>query len=111
MGSSLRVSMLAAFGCIAAAVLLASCNVRENGGAGLRESDFEFIQLGMSYQEVVDQVGEADRDIGSGVHLMVYDLQDGMQMILSFPSLDRLSAAYLYNPESDERQLILGSDA
>lgn len=111
MSSSLRISMLAAVSCIAAAVLLVSCNTRANGGASLKESDFEFIQLGMSYQEVVEQVGEADREIGSGVHLMVYDLQDGTQMILSFPSLDTLSAAYLYDPESDERQMILGSDA
>lgn len=111
MASSLRISMLAAIGCIAAAAFLVSCNGPANGGVSLNASDFEFLQQGMSYEEVVEQVGEADRDIGSGVHLMVYDLQDGTQMILSFPSLETLSAAYLYNPESDERQPIFGSDS
>lgn len=111
MGSSMRISRRVAIGCISAAILLAACNVSTNGGVNLNASDFTFLKLGMTYQDVVEQVGEADRDIGSGVHLMVYDLQDGTQMILSFPSLDSLSAAYLYNPESDERQLILGSDA
>lgn len=71
-------------------------------------ADFEFLELGMSYDEVVGKVGEADRDIGSGIFLMVYQLENGTELILSFPSLDNLSAVHLYNPESDDRKLILG---
>jgi hypothetical protein len=62
----------------------------------------------MSYQEVVAQVGEADRDVGSGLSVMIYELGDGTQMMLSFPTLDNLIAVYLYDPESDTREVILG---
>ena len=74
---------------------------------GLSVSSFDFLQTGMRYEEVVEKVGEADRDIGSGIHLMAYDLADGTEMILSFPSLDSLEAAYLYNPETGTRSPIL----
>ncbi len=63
----------------------------------------------MSYDDVVASVGEADEDIGSGIHLMVYGLEDGTEIVLSFPSFDNLIAVHLYNPETGERELILGS--
>jgi len=98
---------------LAGVMLLASCN-----GSGTQQriskpvlSDFEFLELGMEYDQVVTRVGEADRDIGSGVHLMVYELEDGTELVLSFPSLTSLAAAYLYDPESGNQELILRPDA
>jgi len=90
-------------------VVLASCGGSEDGGK-MSRSDFDFLRLGMSYQEVVARVGEADRDVGSGIHIMVYDLSDGTQLMLSFPSLDNLVAVHLYDPDRDTRDLILGSE-
>ncbi len=72
-------------------------------------SDFDFLELGMPYDEVVARMGEADRDIGSGFHLMVYELEDGREIVLSFSSLTSLEAVYVYDPETDEREPILGS--
>lgn len=90
--------------------LLTSCNgsgpARDNRDLSL--SDFDFLRIGMSYPEVVAEVGEANRDVGSGIHLMVYELQDGTELMLSFPSLDGLAAVFLYNPETDTREPILG---
>src|SRR4030042_1963427 len=88
-------------------VLFASCGGSEDGGK-MSRSDFDFLRLGMSYQEVVARVGQADRDVGSGVHIMVYDFSDGTQLMLSFPSLDNLIAVHLYDPDRDARALILG---
>jgi len=90
-------------------VLFASCGGSEDGGK-MSRSDFDFLRLGMSYQEVVDRVGEADRDVGSGIHIMVYDFSDGTQLMLSFASLDNLMAVHLYDPDRDTRELILGSE-
>jgi hypothetical protein len=73
-------------------------------------SDFEFLKLGMSYDEVVKNVGEADQDIGSGVHLFVYELTDGTEVLLSFISLDDLQAVYRYDPKKDIREVILGPE-
>ena len=90
-------------------VLFASCGGSEDGGK-MSRSDFDFLRVGMSYQEVVDRVDEADRDVGSGIHIMVYDLSDGTQLMLSFASLDNLMAVHLYDPDRDTRELILGSE-
>jgi hypothetical protein len=88
-------------------ILFASCGGSEDGGK-MSRSDFDFLRLGMSYQEVVARVGDADREVGSGIHILVYDLSDGTQFMLSFPSLDSLMAVHLYDPERDTRELILG---
>ena len=64
----------------------------------------------MSYDEIITIIGEADRDIGSGIHLLVYDLDDGTEMILSFISLDDLQTVYRYDPKKDIREVILGPD-
>ena len=90
-------------------VLFASC-VRSEGAGKMSRSDFDFLRLRMSYQEVVARVGEADRDVGSGIHIMVYDLSDGTQLMLSFASLDNLMAVHLYDPDRDTRELILGAE-
>jgi hypothetical protein len=90
------------------AVLLAPCTRGARIGDELTRADFDFLQLGMSYAPVVAQVGEADRDVGSGVSLMVYGLSDGTEIILAFPSPDNLTAVYLYDPETDTRETILG---
>jgi len=90
--------------------LVASCGGGSQDGGSLSRSDFDFLRLGMSYQEVAAHVGEADRDAGSGIHLMVYDLGDGTQLMLSFPSLDELTAVHLYDPDRDTRELMLGPE-
>jgi hypothetical protein len=94
-------------------MLLASCsrNSTQQGTSKPVLSDFEFLELGMEYDEVVTRVGEADRDIGSGIHLMVYELEDGTEIVLSFPSLTSLAAVHIYDPESGDREFILGPDA
>jgi len=43
---------------------------------GLTLGDFQFLRLGMSYDEIVARVGEPARDEGSGVYAYVYPLED-----------------------------------
>ena len=100
---------------LASFVLLTSCNGNNVTPTSIASderkiSDFEFLKLGMSYDEVIENVGEADRDIGSGVHLFVYELTDGTEVLLSFVSLDDLQAVYRYDPKKDAREVILGPE-
>lgn len=101
---------------LASIMLLTSCNgnnVTQTSVASDDDrdfSDFEFLKLGMSYDVVIANVGEADRDSGSGVHLLVYELTDGTEMLLSFVSLDDLQAVYRYDPQEETREVILGPE-
>jgi hypothetical protein len=99
---------------LASFMLLTSCNGNKAqtpiASNERKFSDFEFLKLGMSYAEVVENIGESDRDIGSGVHLFVYELSDGTEVLLSFVSLDALQAVYRYDPQKDTRVLILGPE-
>jgi hypothetical protein len=51
---------------------------------------FRGLKLGMSYDAVREWVGDADRDIGSGIHIMVYDLDDGTSVRIGFPGFAKL---------------------
>jgi hypothetical protein len=51
---------------------------------------FRGLRKGMSYAEAVEWVGDADRDIGKGIHIMAYPLEDGSRVLLGFPDLNRL---------------------
>ena len=94
-----------------AILALGSCNGSPAGSNGVSRnlSDFDFLELGMSYEEIVELVGEADRDAGSGLFLKIYDLEDGRQITLQFATLDALLGVFLYDPETDREEAILGS--
>ena len=100
-------ALIAAFAIMA----LGSCNGLPVGSNDVSRnlSDFGFLELGMSYEKIVEAVGEADRDAGSGLYLKIYDLADGRQITLQFATLDTLMGVFLYDPDTDQDEVILGS--
>jgi len=56
---------------------------------------FKVLRKGISYAEIVSWVGSADRDIGKGIHIMVYDLEGGQRVLLGFADFNRLLYARL----------------
>jgi hypothetical protein len=51
---------------------------------------FKQLKKGMSYADVMDWVGPAEKDIGSGIHIMQYTLADGSQVMLGFPDFQKM---------------------
>ncbi len=51
---------------------------------------FKALRKGMPLADVRDWLGEADRDIGSGIHVLEYQLPDRSRVHIGFPSFDRL---------------------
>jgi hypothetical protein len=51
---------------------------------------FRDLKKGMSYTEAAAWVGHADKDIGSGIHVMEYRLGDGSRVLLGYPDFERL---------------------
>jgi hypothetical protein len=51
---------------------------------------FRQLKKGMAYAEVTAWVGDADKDVGSGIHIMSYTLDDGAQVLLGFPDFQKL---------------------
>lgn len=43
---------------------------------------FRTLRKGMSYEEMISIVGEPDHDIGSGIHVYLYRLPDGTEVIV-----------------------------
>jgi hypothetical protein len=56
-------------------------------------SSFEFLERGMSLEEIIDRVGEPDRRLGSGILTAEYDLIDGRTVRLLILRQDEISAA------------------
>jgi len=74
-------------------------------------SDFAFLQIGMTYEEVIARVGPADRLEGSGVTGYAYDLSDGSKLSLNFgPMGDALARVLLMHPDGS-REILLGGDS
>jgi hypothetical protein len=44
----------------------------------------QHLQAGMSYQAIVDAFGNPDGDIGSGIHIYVYNLTDGTNVWIGY---------------------------
>ena len=74
---------------------------------GLNVPDFSFLKSDISYEEIIARVGPADWDIGSGLHIFVYKLNDGREIRLSFADLENLLDAAIYNPETDTNDQII----
>jgi hypothetical protein len=51
---------------------------------------FRALKKGMPYADVAGWVGEADEDVGQGVHILVYKLPDGSRVLLGFADLKSL---------------------
>ena len=59
------------------AVFLAGCAKPGCDGEGNTLEDFNFLKLGMSYEEIEACVGPYDRNVGSGIRILTYKLDDG----------------------------------
>jgi hypothetical protein len=82
-------------------VLVLSGCCGESGLHGLTLSDFEFLEYGMSPEEIKDRVGEPTRMYGSGLPRIEYALSDGRTMVLVFDVPNELSDAYVCNEDMD----------
>jgi hypothetical protein len=51
---------------------------------------FRDLKKGMSLFEVRERVGDANKDIGSGIHIMEYRLEDGSRVLIGFPDFTKL---------------------
>ncbi len=51
---------------------------------------FRPLEKGMSLRQVREWVGESEKDIGSGIHILTYRLDDGTRVLIGFPDFNRL---------------------
>jgi hypothetical protein len=53
-------------------------------------ANFRVLKKGVPYSDVVAWVGFADKDVGSGIHVLVYSLPDGSRVLLGFADFKSL---------------------
>lgn len=69
--------------------------------------DFDFLKVGMSLDEIEKQVGGPDRNVGSGVIIVVYDLSNGSKVYLGFGSdITNLLEASVYLPDGTVKRIV-----
>ena len=51
---------------------------------------FRELRKGMSLRDVQAWVGNAEKDVGSGIHIMEYRLDDGSRVLIGFPDFNKL---------------------
>jgi hypothetical protein len=62
---------------------------------------FKALRAGMSLSQVRAWVGDAERDIGSGIHILEYALDDGSKVLIGFPDFNRL--IYVKHRTTDDK--------
>lgn len=75
----------------------------------LQLSDFDFLEYGIGYDEIIKRVGPADKDIGSGYYIFEYKLADGTMVYLPCTVRDKviiLAGAYYYLPNGNFGYLV-----
>jgi hypothetical protein len=65
-------------------LLAASCNKKDDDKKqhDTMEYFMEHLEAGMSYEAMVSAFGQPDDDIGSGIHIYVYELSDGSSIYI-----------------------------
>ena len=53
-------------------------------------TDFDIFISHPSVQEIIAKVGQPERDIGSGLHVLKYTLCDGSSILIGSPDLKRV---------------------
>lgn len=69
-------------------------------------TELGFIKEGISYNEVVAHLGEPSCNVGSGVYLFVYELEDGGRLIVGFSNLDYLDQAAIFEKDGTSKGLL-----
>lgn len=62
-------------------------------------NDFKLITQGSSYQDLIDWVGLSNRDIGSGIHIMVYQVE-GKELLVGTP--DFKTVVYVHTMDGND---------
>ena len=84
------------------AILLAACSKNPDEKKALTYSDFVVsLNAGMDYNAIVSRFGEPTKDIGSGIHIYVYQLGDQTEIWIGY--VDRI----IYARHVDANQQVL----
>lgn len=82
--------------------LLVSCNDAADDTNELTFNDFQTsLQVDMNYNDIVATFGEPEKDLGSGIHIYVYVLEDATEVWIGYAD------EIVYANHVDEDQNIL----
>ena len=74
----------------------------------LAEDDFSFLEEGMSFLDVISEVGEENGYVGSGMLSPFYELDNESWLCLGFdPKYKHLQSVWLYYPDGTKKAIEL----
>lgn len=68
--------------------------------------DFTFVTQDTSYADIEARLGKPDKDIGSGIHIFVYELNDGGEVWFGFADLNQMIYAKYQTATGEEVDLL-----
>lgn len=82
--------------------LITSCEKKDTDPVQLTFSDFQSkLNIDMTYDDIVEAFGEPENDIGSGIHIYVYTLNDSTEIWIGYVD------SILYARHMDQDQNII----
>jgi hypothetical protein len=69
-------------------------------------ASFRALKKAVPYSDVVAWVGFADKDVGSGIHVLVYNLADGSRVLLGFADFQSLMYVKHEHKKGDVEDLV-----
>ena len=78
----------------------------ENMSRRLSFQQFSFLRKGISYYDVISNVGPADQNVGWGLYILQYNLQDGSCVRITFSDLGNLNSASLIGADGIVQEII-----
>lgn len=111
-GQTIRTTIISQFGVepyeirVTAAQAIPISNNNQSSPLSVRVIDcFQWINERMNMRDVKRLCGKAERDIGSGIHVYVYDLDDGSVIRLGSPDDEHISYVVHASANGQERYL------
>jgi len=73
----------------------------------LKREDFDFLTIGMQFEEIYKRVGPPAENVGSGFIIVAYDLDDGTKILLRFIQSQLVLEGVFIKYEDGSHEVIL----
>lgn len=76
----------------------------------LKQDDLKDLQKGTDRKVVLEKLGNPEKDIGSSLHIYLYNIEDGSNIVFNFSIDDKLTKATINNTDGSSKFFLNNHD-